>query len=180
MLSENISILLSDLNWKKSKKALAADNIRLESLAGEREIKWENMGVGSNDKVKQLVLAFVLSLIAAIVSGVLITAVSNTVSGIYVLAGNIVIIGAYTAFLEYLADKKKGKTITSKALFLMSKSGFFTLIYFVLLPVLYYGFASSQSTANKVYSLFVLFLVNTTIQFITIWINPEKKGHRSF
>lgn len=126
-----------------------------------KEINWENLGIKNIDKMKLLVITFVLSIIAAVGSGLCLTYLSKTIPGMYILIFNILVMIFYTVFLEYLSDKKKGKTKGSKAYFLLSKQGFFILIYFVLLPVLYYGFSDSDSTGLKTYSLFILFLVNT-------------------
>lgn len=93
--------------------------------------------------MKILVVTSFLAICAAIASGISLTFLSNHITGIYTLIFNIVIMAFYTVFLDHLALKKRGKTNSSKSFFLMSMQGFFVLVYFVLLPVLYYGFSSA-------------------------------------
>ncbi|EAR88888.1 transmembrane protein, putative (macronuclear) [Tetrahymena thermophila SB210] len=145
-----------------------------------KEINWENLGIKHSDKMQLLTLTFILSIIAAIFCGVSLTFLSKAIPGFYILIFNITIMIFYSVFLEYLSEKKKGKTKGSKAYFLLSKQGFFILIYFVLLPVLYYAFADSDSTGLRTYSLFIFFLVNSGFQFLGIVINGKSRAHISF
>ncbi|KAL4456630.1 hypothetical protein ABPG74_000737 [Tetrahymena malaccensis] len=145
-----------------------------------KEINWENLGIKHSDKMQLLTLTFILSIIAAVFCGVSLTFLSKAIPGFYILIFNITIMIFYSVFLEYLSEKKKGKTKGSKAYFLLSKQGFFILIYFVLLPVLYYSFADSDSTGLRTYSLFIFFLVNSGFQFLGIIINGKSRAHISF
>ncbi|KAL4505489.1 hypothetical protein ABPG72_002551 [Tetrahymena utriculariae] len=145
-----------------------------------KEINWENLGIKHSDKMQLLTLTFMLSIIAAIFCGVSLTFLSKAIPGFYILIFNITIMIFYSVFLEYLSEKKKGKTKGSKAYFLLSKQGFFILIYFVLLPILYYAFADSDSTGLRTYSLFIFFLINSGIQFLVIIINGKSRAHVSF
>jgi hypothetical protein len=101
------------LNISKRKNPDSPSWIKIDSPPDAREICWENMGYGSSDKIKELLIAYVISFVSSIIAGILLTILPDRVSGLYVLIGTIVIMVSFIVLLQYLSVKKKSKTLTS-------------------------------------------------------------------
>lgn len=61
-----------------------------------------------------MVVASLFSIVTAIVFILILILVNREITGLYIIAINVVVSIIYVIILEILADKKKGKSVTSR------------------------------------------------------------------
>jgi hypothetical protein len=152
-------------------------NISSSHAPEPNEIKWENIGISRGKKLSLHWISNIYTVILILVCGTMLFWTIIILKGInfYLnMLGVIIIMVLYSIGINILARKRRGKTFTAKAYFILSRSLFFHLLFTVVIPVVFYSMAPNS---KKLRYLFVLICFFASVIIIFYLLDLKHVGH---